>query len=112
MDYLRDECADGRRLGFTGKQAIHPSQISVIQRTYVPTEQEILRAAKIVSRMTQAHAAQKGAFSLDLGDEKGSKEMIDAPMLKQAEKTIEMARAAGLTIPISLEDGPNEPGKP
>jgi hypothetical protein len=57
MDYLRDECADGRRLGFTGKvfylytselghhnttiplqQAIHPSQIGVIQRTYVPTE--------------------------------------------------------------------------
>jgi hypothetical protein len=33
--------------------------------------------------MTKAHAAQKGAVGLDLGDEKGSKEMIDAPMLKQ-----------------------------
>jgi hypothetical protein len=33
--------------------------------------------------MTRAHATQKGAVGLDLGDEKGSKEMIDAPMLKQ-----------------------------
>ena len=33
--------------------------------------------------MTQAHATQKGAVGLDLGDEKGHKEMIDAPMLKQ-----------------------------
>jgi hypothetical protein len=33
--------------------------------------------------MLKAHAVQKGAAGLDLGDEKGHKEMIDAPMLKQ-----------------------------
>ncbi len=33
--------------------------------------------------MEQAHAAQKGAIGLDLSDNKGGKEMIDAPMLKQ-----------------------------
>jgi len=32
--------------------------------------------------MARAHAAQKGAVGLDVGDGKG-KEMIDAPMLKQ-----------------------------
>ncbi|KAH9002665.1 citrate lyase beta subunit [Lactarius hatsudake] len=117
LDYLRDECTDGRRLGFSGKQAIHPSQVDIIQSTFVPTEQgtgssnllaqryrtdllrEILRAAKIVHQMAQAHAAQTGAIGLDLSDDKGGKEMIDAPMLKQAEKTIHMARAAGLPIP-------------
>jgi hypothetical protein len=31
--------------------------------------------------MTRAHATQKGAVGID--DEKGNKEMIDAPMLKQ-----------------------------
>jgi len=61
---------------------------------------EILRAAKIVDKMTNAHATHKGAVGLDLGDEKGHKEMIDAPMLKQAENTIQMARAANLPIPI------------
>jgi citrate lyase subunit beta-like protein len=44
---------------------------------------EILRSAKIVNSMTRAHATQKGAVGLDLGDEKGNKEMVDAPMLKQ-----------------------------
>ena len=43
---------------------------------------EILRAAKIVNSMTWAHATQKGAVGLDLG-ERGNKEMVDAPMLKQ-----------------------------
>jgi hypothetical protein len=33
--------------------------------------------------MTRAHATHKGAVGVELGDEKGSKEMIDAPMLKQ-----------------------------
>ena len=36
-DYLREECVDGRQLGFTGKQAIHPAQIPIIQTTYGPT---------------------------------------------------------------------------
>jgi citrate lyase subunit beta-like protein len=33
--------------------------------------------------MAKAYASQKGAVGLDLGDEEGHKEMIDAPMLKQ-----------------------------
>jgi len=85
------------------QQAIHPSQTEVIQTTFVPSEkgtrfcvliriamgkqanllQEILRAAQILDKMAQAHAAHKGAVGLELGDEAGHKEMIDAPMLKQ-----------------------------
>lgn len=89
---LEDECLDGRQLGFTGKQAIHPAQVATIQSTYVPTSQEILRAAKILHQMRLAHDAERGAVGLE-------GEMIDAPMLKQAEKIIAVARAAGLTIP-------------
>ncbi|KAF8914928.1 Pyruvate/Phosphoenolpyruvate kinase-like domain-containing protein [Mucidula mucida] len=92
-DYLKDECQDGRRLGFTGKQAIHPAQVSTIQSTFVPTSAEILRAAKIVYGMEQAHRSQKGAIGLD-------GEMIDAPMIKQAERIIHIAQAAGLEIPL------------
>jgi citrate lyase subunit beta-like protein len=47
--------------------------------------------------MKVAHASQIGAFGLDL--EGGGKEMIDAPMLKQAEQTIQIAKAAGIEIP-------------
>ncbi|KAJ6557292.1 citrate lyase beta subunit [Mycena vulgaris] len=37
LGYLKDECRDGRQLGFTGKQAIHPTQVDVIQSAFVPT---------------------------------------------------------------------------
>lgn len=35
---LRIESEEGRRLGFTGKQAIHPDQVAVIQAAYAPDE--------------------------------------------------------------------------
>jgi len=98
-DYLRDECEDGRRLGFDGKQAIHPSQVDIIHETFMPAEQEILRAAKIVHMMEVSHRTHKGAFGLETGDGKGGKEMIDAPMLKQAQNTLRLAKAVGATIP-------------
>jgi len=47
--------------------------------------------------MDVAHASRLGAFGIDL--EGGGKEMVDAPMLKQAEKTIQIAKAAGIEIP-------------
>ncbi|PFH53885.1 hypothetical protein AMATHDRAFT_53467 [Amanita thiersii Skay4041] len=89
---LQEECIDGRQLGFTGKQAIHPGQVEIIQSTFVPTAQEIERAAKILHAMQLAHGNEKGAVGL-------GGEMIDAPMIKQAENTLQMAKAAGLEIP-------------
>ncbi|OJT11533.1 Citrate lyase subunit beta-like protein, mitochondrial [Trametes pubescens] len=117
LDYLRDECEDGRRLGFTGKvrpfislyyntlhegfahlqQAIHPTQVDVIQSTFVPSSKEILRAARILKQMEKAHQTNKGAAGLTL--EGGGMEMIDAPMIKQAENVVRAAQAAGLEIP-------------
>ncbi|KAI0078213.1 citrate lyase beta subunit [Panus rudis PR-1116 ss-1] len=96
LDYLREECQDGRELGFTGKQAIHPTQVDIIQNTFVPTAKGI-RAAKILEQMEKAHASQRGAIGL--ATEGGPTEMIDAPMIKQAENIIRIAKAAGLPIP-------------
>ncbi|KAI6114149.1 citrate lyase beta subunit [Pisolithus sp. B1] len=102
--YLRDECEDARRLGFTGKQVIHPAQVETVNAMFLPTEKgsttattRFCAAAKIIHRMDAAYASEKGAFGLEIGD--GRKEMIDAPMLKQAKNTIQLARAAGLEIP-------------
>ncbi|KAF9568806.1 beta subunit of citrate lyase [Agrocybe pediades] len=89
---LEEECVDGRRLGFTGKQAIHPAQVPVINSTYVPTEEEILKAAKIIKAMESAHKSGKGAADLE-------GKMIDAPMIKQARRILDVAQAAQLDIP-------------
>lgn len=91
----------------------------ILNPNFRPLYIDILRAAKILHQMETAHASQIGAFGLEL--EGGGKEMIDAPMLKQvrdqsyyslqiyaivnehnsiqAEKTMQEAKAAGLTIP-------------
>ncbi|KAG6868228.1 hypothetical protein C0993_006004 [Termitomyces sp. T159_Od127] len=57
----------------------------------------ILRAAKILHGMQAAHAAAKGAVGLE-------GEMVDAPMLKQAEYTIRVAKAAGSLHNAGLPD--------
>ncbi|KAF7291660.1 HpcH-HpaI domain-containing protein [Mycena chlorophos] len=76
----------------TAQQAIHPSQVDVIQSTFVPSSAEIERAAKIVAQMDREHAANRGATGLD-------GEMIDMPMILQARKILSIARAANLEIP-------------
>ena len=58
--------------------------------------------------MTWAHATQKGAVGLNLGDEKSSKEMIDAPMLKQVTTSEYMHSFSRLNIlGLGREDYPN-----
>lgn len=52
--------------------------------------------------MKVAHAAERGAVGLQTDD--GVEEMIDAPMIKQAENTLRIARQAGLEIPHFEED--------
>ena len=118
QDTLRDECEDARRLGYDGKQAIHPSQVEIIQNAFLPTAQgeytlaatlrgqlaililvmwyvaEIRRAVEIVRQMEMSHQEKLGAFGLD--DGKGGKEMIDAPMLKQVSWMIFMFMRRGL----------------
>ncbi|KAF7724570.1 hypothetical protein EC973_000878 [Apophysomyces ossiformis] len=91
-EILLDECKEGREFGFAGKQAIHPSQIDIIQRTFLPDPADVERAARILDGFE--HYAQKGvgAFNLD-------GKMIDMPVVKWAQKIISKAKAGGMSIP-------------
>jgi citrate lyase beta subunit len=86
---LEAECRFGRQLGYTGKMAIHPGQLDVINRAFSPSPAEITHAAQIVAADEQHRAAGIGAFALD-------GRMIDAPVVKAAENVLARARAAGL----------------
>ncbi|GAA5889182.1 hypothetical protein JCM8208_007795 [Rhodotorula glutinis] len=88
---LADECREGRELGFTGKQAIHPAQVDIIQREFSPSSAEIGRARAILAQYDAARATGAGAYGLD-GD------MMDAPMVLQAESVLAQARAAGVDV--------------
>lgn len=78
-DGFRRECMEARRDGFTGKMAIHPAQVPIINEIFTPPEAEILRAKKIVKAFADNPAA--GVIGLD-------GEMLDKPHLERARKLL------------------------
>lgn len=76
-----------RMLGCDGKWAIHPSQIAPINAIFTPTEAEVARAQRIVTRYREATGGEaRGAVVLD-------GEMIDAASLRMAERVLARAGA-------------------
>ncbi|KAB2838301.1 MAG: citrate lyase ACP [Melioribacteraceae bacterium] len=84
MEGLRASVIEAKSLGFEGKGCIHPRQIKVINEAFAPTNEEIEKAKKIVLAFEEAEAKGIGVVAL------GSK-MIDAPVVKRAQKVIELA---------------------
>ena len=48
---LREEVEAAKALGYTGKIAVHPSQISMINRLFSPTEAELEKAKAIIASL-------------------------------------------------------------
>ena len=88
MEGLASSVREAKSLGFVGKGCIHPRQIAVVHDAFAPGEAEIERARKIVKAFDDAEARGLGVVSL------GSK-MIDAPVVKRAVTTVEMAIRVG-----------------
>jgi len=76
---LREECQEGREFGFTGKQAIHPRQIDIIQEMFTPSKKDIEYARRILDGFRNHTSKGIGAFVLD-------GKMIDQPVVRWAEK--------------------------
>jgi citrate lyase subunit beta / citryl-CoA lyase len=83
---LAASCAHGRELGFLGRTAIHPRQLPVIERAYLPTAEEVARAREIVAA---AAAHDEGAFALD-----GA--FVDAPIVASAQQIVVLAERYGV----------------
>jgi citrate lyase subunit beta/citryl-CoA lyase len=80
---LAREAAAARREGFTGKLAIHPAQVAIINAAFTPSEAEISHAREIVA----AFEAQPDAGVLSVGGR-----MVDRPHLVQARRVLDRAR--------------------
>jgi citrate lyase beta subunit len=79
------------QLGYTGKFAIHPRQLPVIQQVFTPTAAQIDAARRLIDAHTQHQANQTGVFVLD-------GKMVDMPMVRAAQSVLDRARAAGLNV--------------
>ncbi len=88
IESLRVESEFGARLGFVGKQIIHPAQVEPVQTAFTPNDEAIAYAKRIVETFDANQKEGKGAYSLD-------GKMIDMPLVKNAQKVLERAKAAG-----------------
>lgn len=79
---LARSCAQGRSLGFLGRTAIHPSQLPIIERAYLPTKQETEAAEEVL----KAAATDAGALALPDG------RFVDAAVVAGAQRTLALAR--------------------
>lgn len=89
LDGLAREAAAAARDGFTGKLAIHPDQVPVINAAFTPSDAAVAEARRVV----EAFAATPGAGVVSLDGR-----MVDRPHLTRARRLLERARRAGLTI--------------
>ncbi len=86
---VHSEALFGAQLGYTGKQVIHPAQVTPVQEAFTPTEEAIARAQRIVESFEAHEKEGRGAFGLD-------GQMIDLPLVKAARSVLERASPAGL----------------
>jgi citrate lyase subunit beta / citryl-CoA lyase len=83
---LRRESEAARRDGFTGKLAIHPAQVPVINAAFTPSREEVAHARSVI----EAFEAEPEAGTVSVGGK-----MADRPHLEQARRVLERARAGG-----------------
>jgi citrate lyase subunit beta/citryl-CoA lyase len=86
---LRRSTLEAKSLGFEGKGCIHPRQIDVIHAAFAPSESEIAKARRVVAAFEAATAKGLGVVSL------GTK-MIDPPVVKRAQRIVDLAVRLGL----------------
>jgi citrate lyase subunit beta/citryl-CoA lyase len=81
-DGLRRQAEASRRLGFFGKSAIHPRQVSIINSVFTPTQPELDWAERVLAAFDESGGT---ATRLDDG------EFIDLPVAERARRLKEIA---------------------
>jgi len=93
---LRRDTQMIKEMGFDGRAAVHPAQIEIIHEVFAPTPVEIQHAANVINAAETARKLGKGVAVI-----KGK--MIDAPIIKRAEKIIRTAVQLEMTVPAPEE---------
>lgn len=75
------EANQARQMGFNGKTLIHPAQVDIASRIFSPTEDEIIRAKRIVDAFNKTENLQMNVVNID-------GEMFERLHLQQAERLL------------------------
>ena len=84
LDGLQRDAKTAKKLGYAGKSIIHPKHIEPVHNVFVPSQNEIEWAKKVISTLNeiQQHGDKRGAFKVD-------GKMIDAVHFKQAKLVLD-----------------------
>ncbi|MFM1815010.1 MAG: hypothetical protein RLZ98_1705, partial [Pseudomonadota bacterium] len=93
---LQAEALAAARDGFSGKMALHPDQVSVINAAFTPSGEDVERARAIV-QMFEA-APEAGVLALD-------GQMLDRPHLERARRLLARAGVTSEDVTITQEGG-------
>ena len=75
---MKEEATNSKNLGFTGKGAIHPKQIKILNNVFTPTLQEVKKAKQIISLF------EKSSSGLVLYEGK----LIEKPVLREMYRVV------------------------
>ncbi len=81
LERLEEESRRAKSIGFTSKFSIHPSQIEIIRRNFLPTDQEIEEAKEIIKAFANSDG---GAIAVN-------GKMVDEPVVKLMKKKLMLA---------------------
>ena len=90
---LRADAQKARQMGFTGKHAIHPAQLDIINEVFSPAPDEVAYARRIMDAWDKAEAEGRGSLALD-------GRMVDVPVVKRAQNLLAVSYTH-LTLPTS-----------
>ena len=60
LEGIEQQSLEGARMGFTGKQVIHPSHVPIVQRAFSPTQEQVTWASQLVEAFTAHSQSGKG----------------------------------------------------
>ena len=86
---LRNMTLQGKRWGYDGKFVISPRQVPIVHEVYTPSPEEVEYARLVMEKKREAEKAGKGVALLN-------GKMLDKPVWQTAEKTLSIAKAAGV----------------
>ena len=83
---LKADSMKARQLGYTGKFAIHPDQLEIINETFSPSKEDIEYALRVVEGWNEALKIGRGSFDLD-------GKMVDVPVVKRAQNLLALSQS-------------------
>jgi len=81
IDGMKKAAEQARDLGFSGKGAVHPKQIQVLNAVFTPSEEEVARARRIIAEF---ESADTGLVVID-------GKLIEKPVLREMHRIVSIA---------------------